>query len=214
MSVFLFQAGDTRWDGSPLTDCLSAAEQARASRFRFAEHARLHRVCRAMARHILACACGGDPTALPWAEQTHGKPFLHISPPLHFNLSHSEDWVLMAASATLEVGVDLEMLIHSAHANGLSNGILSPDEAQTHATSPSGLHQLLQTWVRKEACLKALGVGLTQEMPDMTLLPQCGQVSLGPAFGASAQWGSDLHWVDLPLPSECAGIACLAWLKA
>lgn len=212
ISLFVFRTDDPAWDQAPLTDCLSDAEQARASRFKFAQHARQHRVCRAMVRRILANACTCDAKALPWSQAPQGKPVLTHHTPLHFNVTHSADWVLLATSATVEVGIDMEMLNHQGHASTLDASILSPSEHLGHAEAPANAEQMLRTWVRKEACLKALGVGLTVGMSDLTLTPELGQATLAtaPRREASAH-GQPLRWLDVPLPHDCAALACLAW---
>lgn len=218
VTAFLFQVGDAQWDRPPLTDCLSASEQARAARFKFEAHARRYRVGRAVTRHLLADVCERPAPALPWSESPLGKPLLTGAAPPRFNLSHSDDWALLAVSATLEVGVDLEMCSQRDHMASLGQRILSPTEALAWASTHTDANAdaLLRTWVRKEACLKALGVGLTVEMSSLTLLPAIGQAQLTP-LGAPPRHQGDagapaaLQWLDLSLPPDCPGMASIAW---
>lgn len=194
-----------------LTDCLSMAERDRAARFRFAQHAHRNRVGRAMARHLLAhwpgCTRTMPASAQVWVEGPHGKPALAHHGAPRFNLSHSNGWALLVVSDTLEVGVDLEELGSRAHLDGMASRILSPGELHAQS-SPLSEDALLCTWVRKEACLKALGVGLSHEMSALTL-----NVTTGDGHGQATfdGCGSSVHWADLPLPPDCLAQACWAW---
>lgn len=197
-------------DHTELTRCLSQAEQVRADRFRLPLHAHRHRVGRAMARHLLAnwrgrsCTKAADEQT--WVEGQHGKPALGHAGAPRFNLSHSGDWAMLAVSDTLEVGVDLEGLASLGHVADMASRILSPDELAAHAFAPSP-QALLSSWVRKEACLKALGTGLSQEMNTFSL-------DTGVCHGRAAVAGqpAQVGWGDLDLPDDCPARACCAWL--
>lgn len=194
---------------SDLTACLSQAEQARAARFRFASHADRHRVGRAMARHLLANwvgnACTVPAHAQVWVEGPQGKPALSQHGAPRFNLSHSAGWALLVVSDTLEVGVDLEDRGSREHLGSMAERILSPAELRG-SSSPVPEDALLSAWVRKEACLKAVGVGLSQEMSTLTLTSDAGD-------GHVTLDGHPLpiRWMDLSLPQDCPAQACWAW---
>lgn len=209
LTAHLFALDGPLIEPNELTACLSLAEHERATRFRFARHAHRYRVGRAMARHLLAnWRSGARPLSAPaqvWVEGPHGKPALNQPEAPRFNLSHSDGWALLVVSDTLEVGVDLEELGSRDHLGDMALRILSPSELQGHP-SPASQEALLCTWVRKEACLKALGLGLSQEMTALTLnaREERGQATLeGRA--------SPVHWADLPLPSGCPARATWAW---
>lgn len=214
----LFDLDDPRATTPSWLSCLSPDEQNRARRFKFDLHAQRHRAGRAMARHLLASWAERPVNSLPWAQGPHGKPHLSGCSGPHFNLSHSGRWALLALSATLDVGVDLELDEHRQHLAHLSTRILSDTEVQTGnntaCNEPAGL---LRTWVRKEACLKAMGLGLTLDMPELTLACAIG-VAQGtamrtPTSGATeeSKQGRITGWQDLDLPADCPALACLAW---
>lgn len=214
----LFPLDDPRATDPAWLACLSLDERDRAQRFKFDLHAQRHRAGRAMARHLLASWCGRPVDALPWAIGPHGKPRLPWHGAPHFNLSHSGGWALLAVSATLEVGVDLELDEHRQHLAAISQHILSAEEVQAgsvmRTAEPAAL---LRTWVRKEACLKAMGVGLTLEMSELTLASTpcatAGTAMPTETLGASDEGGHGgaTGWLDLALPPDCPGLGCLAW---
>ena len=85
---------------------------------------------------------------------------------LHFSLSHSDGHALLAISET-PVGVDIEALPDAAMCQRLS-ALLHPRERATILSAPEEAQRTLFTrvWCRKEAYLKALGVGLVHESTE------------------------------------------------
>lgn len=214
----LFDLDDADANSPSWLACLSEDEFVRAQRFKFAVHAQRFRAARAMTRRMLSWWCQCPAEHLSWLAGAHGKPHLNLSGAPHFNLSHSGRWGLLAISATLPVGVDIELQGQREHVAKLSAHILHPDEIALARTA-SGLSldhdpdHLLRTWVRKEACLKAWGTGLSLPMtsldlgtaPEGACATTCG---LGMAEGHGP---GSVAWQDLVLPPECQALACLAW---
>ena len=85
-----------------------------------------------------------------------GKPSVANAP--FFNLSHSNDFVMLAVSDT-PVGCDIEKL----HKTVLSHHVFHPNELDALSNLPSGdiqNHEFLRLWTAKEAFLKAIGTGI------------------------------------------------------
>ena len=212
-TLWLFELDAPSADTPSFTACLSDAEHTRAQRFRLPLHARRHRVAWSMVRHLLSHLSLRSASDLDWRLGAHGKPALAVpSARLHFNLSHSAGFALLATSATLEVGVDLEDTGSAAQMADMAPRILSPSE-QAHFARANTLtpEHLLSTWVRKEACLKALGTGLNREMDCITLGE--GQVRGATPNGSQGEELGDIRWCDVALPEYCHAQAALAWLQ-
>lgn len=95
----------------------------------------------------------------------HGKPRLVDRPDLDVSISHSGDWVAVAAARGARVGVDVEA--DPADWHELAAAACTPHErAAIH-----GAHEFALTWVRKEAALKALGVGLRIDPASVEVTP-------------------------------------------
>jgi len=88
---------------------------------------------------------------------------------LHFSLSHSAGQALLAFAPT-PVGVDIEALPDPAMCERLI-ALLHPREQARIRSAPREAQQIMFTclWCRKEAYLKALGVGLTHESTESYL---------------------------------------------
>ena len=100
----------------------------------------------------------------------HGKPVLD-GLPLGFNLSHSADRGMVAISRIAEIGVDVEVLRLPQNARGLAESVFSPAELETLAHVPDKdlTPAFFACWTRKEAYLKALGVGLALDPAKVTV---------------------------------------------
>lgn len=174
--VHLWQL-DLRDMGADATSLLDAAETERAQRFVYAHDWRRYVAAHAWLRRILGAYLGVPPQQLRFAAGAYGKPVLLQGPlapgqaALCFNLSHSKDLALIAVTTGIEVGVDIEAVRDDLPGPDLAAGVLSAAElaeleqcaAPDHATS------FVACWARKEACLKALGVGLGLEPRALNL---------------------------------------------
>lgn len=105
-----------------------------------------------------------------------GKPYVKGGG-LWFSLSHTKGAVCAAFSPQGEVGADIEPRSRRI-SEGLYARVLSESErAQVHSAE-----DFLRAWVRKEAFLKRLGVGITRDlrgvdtavMPDTAVLEKNG----------------------------------------
>jgi 4'-phosphopantetheinyl transferase len=176
---------------------LSEAERARAATFRFAADRDRYVVGRGMLRRILARYGAGAPERLVIADAAGGKPALRPPSALRFNVANSGDRALVAVAHGREIGVDLEPV--RAHADGmaLARRVCAPAElAELAAVSMRHRSRaLLRCWVRKEACVKALGIGLRQPLESF-------EVGVEPAAGAGVR--------TVRLPTVDAGTAVVA----
>ena len=147
-------------DGTRLTG-LSADEHARALRMRVRSDALRYLGARHALRRLLGEALAMPPEDLPIAVSRDGKPRLDGEPALHFNVSHSGKLALIALSRTHEIGVDIEVERRVRDAEALAAAHFTPaEQAEWRAAgSPDAL--FLACWTRKEACVKALGLGLS-----------------------------------------------------
>jgi 4'-phosphopantetheinyl transferase len=96
--------------------------------------------------------------------QPHGKPSLGAGGP-HVSVSHSGDFVAVAACKEAPVGVDVEHVARRTDYQALASHVLSPSEAPA-ATDEAAF---LRYWVRKEALVKATGDGLGAGLRRVTV---------------------------------------------
>lgn len=173
---------------------LSSEELQRAHRFRFEEHARRFIIGRGQLRHVLGACLGVPPAILVFNYGSAGKPALK-SPHdwLHFNLSHSREFGLLAVAKTGPVGVDIEEVRPLPEMDALVSRFFSPSEQARFsplppATKPGAFFNL---WTRKEAFLKATGEGIAERLNrvEVSFLPGEPAAFRGcAAFDAGRSW--------------------------
>lgn len=162
---------------------LSEDEVRRSERFRRERDARAFVFRRAFLRAILAAQLGCRPRELVFAQGASGKPLLAApASALRFSSSSSGTCVLVALTAAVELGVDVERLAtlprDPEELSRLAARVLTARERAEFAAldEPARRHAFLRAWTRKEALLKALGVGLARE-------PDTVEVGLAPLRG-------------------------------
>jgi 4'-phosphopantetheinyl transferase len=169
-----------------LIQFLSVEERARAERFRFPEHRHRYLVCRGTLREILSRYLDLAPAALHFDHNAYGKPSV-AGAGLHFNVSHSGDWAMLAVSAEREVGIDIERIDPSFVQEQIPERFFSPREvAQLRSLPPSEQPgAFFRCWTRKEAYIKARGLGLALALDsfDVSLLPDDP-----PALSRAGDW--------------------------
>ncbi len=153
---------------------LDASEQARAAAFRFDDLRRRFVAAHAALRRILAAELNANPAQLAFATQTHGKPVLagaHAGSDLHFNLSHSGEWALVALAWGAPVGVDVEQVQpENEQLLQVANQFSPHEQAAMARYAPAErLAAFYSCWVRKEALLKGVGVGIAQGLNGFTV---------------------------------------------
>jgi 4'-phosphopantetheinyl transferase len=156
------QPGET----ARLKELLSPEELDHAGHFHFAHHQRRFIIRRAVLRQLLAACLGGSPGAVQWEFGSHGKPVVPDQTDdrdLRFSCSHSDDWALIALARGRELGVDLEQHRPMPDAAEVANRFFAPAEIRELTSLPPALKAagFFNCWARKEAFIKALGLGLS-----------------------------------------------------
>jgi 4'-phosphopantetheinyl transferase len=152
----------------PLWSILADEERVRALRFVRPRDRRRFAVCRGSLRMILGRLLNRPGESLAFRSGPGGKPELAPNSdregrsPLRFNITHSDELALIAVSWERELGVDLERIRNISESARIVESYFTPAElAQFTALDPSQRDEaFLRGWTRKEAILKAKGVGL------------------------------------------------------
>jgi 4'-phosphopantetheinyl transferase len=147
-----------------LDGLLSPQERERARRVVQARDARRWKRSRGLLRLLLGEHLGADPGGLRFEAGEHGKPRLAGEDGgLRFNLSHSGAIAVFAVALGVEVGVDVEtrrrprpqVLAMAERAFGRAEALRLGRLGEAEREG-----EFLRLWVRHEAALKCLGVGL------------------------------------------------------
>jgi 4'-phosphopantetheinyl transferase len=153
---------------------LSADEANRAARFHFAADKNRFIVAHGVLRKILGCYLHDDPTELTFSLNQYGKPAL-VNSTVEFNLSHSGDFAVVAVTQGRKIGVDVEHIRQGISAHVIAQQYFSKSEVVELQSLPLAQREsaFFTCWTRKEAYIKAQGLGLSLPLEsfDVSLTP-------------------------------------------
>lgn len=171
---------------------LSLEEKARADRFHFAIDKNRFVVARGLLRELLGRYLGQAPDSLEFSYGKHGKPFLsgeNVSSGICFNLSHSAGLVVYAIAKERSLGIDVEHVQPESAGEDIAKRYFSAREVSDLRTLPpeARVEGFFHCWTRKEAYLKAKGMGLQIPLDGFS-------VSLSPEEPAHFLGGVESRW--------------------
>ncbi|GGZ35748.1 4'-phosphopantetheinyl transferase [Streptomyces inusitatus] len=186
---------------------LGPAEHATAARLpphRAAEYI----AYRSAVRHTLGHLLGASPASLAFGRRPcpecgdpdHGPPRVtHPDNSLWISISHTTGCVMLAV-APHEIGVDVEKQ-RPLRSPDLAARVLTPSERAhlSHAPDPAHYDRAFLTcWTRKEATLKAVGIGIATDLSALDSHP----ATPSPAHLTTTVQGPPTSWHvhDLALP--------------
>jgi 4'-phosphopantetheinyl transferase len=146
---------------------LSRAELARAARFVFDADRQKYLAAHCALAELLAARLAVPSGHLEFQLGPYDKPRLSPAYDCMFNMSHCDDRALIGIACGLphdaEIGVDIERLREVSDARALAAANFTAPEQLELAGYAAAVasRAFLRGWTRKEACLKAIGSGLT-----------------------------------------------------
>lgn len=181
---------------------LSRQEHERATAFAFARDRRTFLATRVMIRSLLSRYAPVPAEDWRFTSNAYGRPRIDapaLEPPLHFNLSHTHEFVVIAIARNADIGIDIESRI--------------PDEFDTIAADFFSAREIrwlneavdrraaelrfLQLWTLKEAYIKALGTGLSTTLDGFSIIPDGnGGAQLVERVDAGGDWWFRLSMLD------------------
>lgn len=157
---------------------LSVDEAKKAGQFYFEKDRRRFIVTHGLLRMLLAGYTNLPPTQLSFQYNAYGKPELASYPqkePLHFNISHTHNLIVYAFTHTRNIGIDIEYIRTDIEYEQLARRYFSPFENAELQRLPLLQRQqaFFDCWTRKEAYIKARGLGLSLALDsfDVTVQP-------------------------------------------
>ena len=157
------------------TVLLDMEESRRLSRLLIAEDRRDYAAAHTLLRRTLTEVIPQiEPGEWCFERTARGKPFLPPAqagvPPVRFSLSHTRGMVACIVSRCAEVGVDVESRSRPVDVDLLMRDVCSVEEQQQISmVDPSARpDRFFDLWMLKEAYLKALGLGITGALDQIS----------------------------------------------
>jgi len=147
-----------------LRDVLTADEITRANKYLRSTNRDKFITSRGSLRYILSGYLKCPPSDIRFKLTGSDKPEIDspTTPKIHFNLSDSADRVLIAIGAS-PVGIDVELINPKFSYHAILNNNFSAHEA-AYINFDDNFKRFFLLWTRKEAILKATGIGLTDHL--------------------------------------------------
>ena len=151
---------------------LSSSERERQQSFGPEKNRRRDMLTRVLLRTTLSRYSDTNPRDWRFRLGLHGKP--EISEPastLKFNLSHSEDYIVLAVTRQYDVGVDIEYIRRKSDYAAIADRYFSDPENVDLAASPIETRRgrFYDYWTLKEAHVKARGLGLAASLSSFSI---------------------------------------------
>ena len=171
---------------------LDDAEQSRAARFYFPRDRDHFIACRGILRELLGAYLGSAPTSVEFSYGAYGKPSLrweNARLPIQFNISHSHGICMLAFTLGREIGIDLEPVQAEFAGDEIAERYFSARELAELRSLPaaSKAKGFFLCWTRKEAYMKARGLGLQIPLDSFS-------VSLTPGNPAILESADSHRW--------------------
>jgi 4'-phosphopantetheinyl transferase len=164
---------------SSLQQIFSPDERNRARQFKVERDRNRFIAGRGLLRKILGSYMQVAPAQLQFTYSKRGKPALEGRSgqgPLHFNVAHSKDLILIAVTRACAVGIDVEWIHPISDAEEIAARFFSRREAAKlmAQVNERRIPAFFNLWTRKEAWLKATGDGLSEMLREVevSFLPE------------------------------------------
>lgn len=154
---------------SDLAEFLNPKELIKAHRFYKEIDTTRFIIYRSILKLILASHTKKDVKNIYLDYHLNKKPYLASFPRLHFNMSHSEDFAVIAISRR-NVGIDIEYMSEDFNFSNLLPDVFEDHETLTIQNAENKKHAFYTAWTRKEAFVKALGKGIDEDFKHIPCL--------------------------------------------
>ena len=189
---------------------LAKDERERADKLKIEHKRKQYIITRGSLRQRLGSLTNLEPKDFMFEYMEHGKPILANDPrytDITFNVSHSNDFSLIAITQKQVIGIDIEKINPDLDHQQLVTRFFSTTEQSEFQALPENIkaQTFCACWTRKEAFIKAVGDGVSYGLENF-------DVSVDPENQTPAIYlhkHSEESWSALNLPIDDDYMACL-----
>lgn len=181
-------------------DSVSAERKEKAQRYRFLKDRVLSIGAEVLLRKALT-DCGITLPEIRYGFETGGKPFLKGPEWFHFNISHSEDLVMVTVSEN-RIGCDIEKVTEIDL--DIAKKFFFREEYENIAALPASEERnelFFRYWTLKESFMKATGLGMKLPLDSFSIL-------IGKNGGISVRQNVDSNNYDFVETGAFTGYKC------
>lgn len=149
-----------------LIENLDNEERLRAGRYHFEADRNKFIISRSFLKILLAKEIGLIASEVQIVKDSFDKPYLPTHPNLYFNISHSGDFILIIIGDK-KVGIDIEKINYTQDYSDIIPTIFNKYEIDELLVSANKTLTFFKFWTRKEAIVKAIGSGITNDLKSI-----------------------------------------------
>lgn len=147
---------------------LNMAERAKMERFLRPQDRDTFLTSTASRKILCGFYLNEKPLEVRFGKNEHKKPWLPENQDLHFNISHSGDWVVFLFSSS-PCGIDIEKIKRDFDFEGMMPSVFHPREIDWINGQNDRNRAFFKLWTIKESLLKAQGTGLINDLNQWDL---------------------------------------------
>ncbi|MEN8218356.1 MAG: 4'-phosphopantetheinyl transferase superfamily protein [Pseudomonadota bacterium] len=145
---------------------MNQEERAQQQRLHFAKHRHQYLITRALVRSTLSRYTNIEPQQWRFWKNDYGRPEIISTantPPLRFNLSHTDGLIICGVVLKQDIGVDVENLERKGAMLEIAQRFFSPKEIKDLYSLPAQQRRerFFDYWTLKESYIKARSMGLS-----------------------------------------------------
>jgi 4'-phosphopantetheinyl transferase len=166
VDVWRARLSRVRLSAGELLPLLTQPERKRAGSYRVDSDRTQFVAVRGLLRTLLGGYLARPPASVPLTVPLNGKPETNG---IYFNVTHSHDLILFAFSRQGHLGVDVEWTGRRFDPTRMAEHCLTLHELRLwrRLAAAGRRRQFFRSWVRKEAVVKASGLGLTVRLDEL-----------------------------------------------
>ncbi len=187
---------------SDLCTAVSEERQARIAQYHYDKDKIRCLAAELLLRYALAKQFGMDHNTAVFQYTENGKPLLKDCD-VHFNLSHSGDWIVCAVGK-VNIGIDVEEMRETAYKDIYCSFAQSEIDWLNSMEPDARADGFYQVWTLKESYVKYCGIGLMRPLSDFSVdVHPDGSVNLNRALSgfSNVRFYSrkldEMHWYAL-----------------
>jgi len=151
---------------------ISFDEQLKADKFHFDDDRETYVLCHALLRLVLANHLNVNPLEIKFKIGLNNKPCL-TNDAVYFNVTHTKEAFSFAVSKNFYVGIDLEDINQPVEINSIAESFFSKREREyIFKSNTDAKNRFFLLWTRKEALLKAIGTGISDNLTQIEVSEQ------------------------------------------
>jgi 4'-phosphopantetheinyl transferase len=145
---------------------LTPWERGKSQRFIKTSDRNSYILVHGLLRSLLSNPLGLPPDCIKFRYNQYGKPYVTgTGTNIFFNMSHSSDISVIGVDPVSEIGVDVEKINENVDYKPIINHFFTCNEiSYIQEQKGKSVRRFYELWTRKEAFLKALGIGITENL--------------------------------------------------